>query len=250
VAADIEQARKSILHVRRKSGSIGYAKDNPILSARAGPTESASSAAATSSTSTSTAAASAPTRTGSLAASAPFGLLENMFGRRRSSLLGGRGGAEQEPVIPVTTPSVDDEDYAPLNTLEGRVRILELHNIFAGTSDQSCNSGADITIKVMGEFGLTKCATVPDSYTDCSKAMKSRLLIREGMCEKLNRSDQWEAHHFILTHNALVYCSERSSIAVGSAPNSPEGRKTNFAASVEQKLVYHRTLPLDTLIVA
>lgn len=159
-------------------------------------------------------------------------------------------GGESVPPIPVTTPTVDDPDYAELNTLEGRVRILELHNMFAGTQDQSSNSGADATIKVMGEFGLVKCATVPDSYTDCSKSMKNRLLIREGVCEKLNRSDQWEPHHFILTHNALVYCTERTSVVVSSAPNSPEGRKSSIAPGLEHKLSYHRTLPLDTLIVA
>lgn len=265
--------RKSILHIRRKSGSIGYVNPIAIVHTESNNTTAAESVAVDaansggnsiegncSSTSNSSAASTVRRRVGSLPGSTASALLENMFGRRRASLLGG-GSADPSSVIPVTTPTVDDDDYSELNTLAGRIRILELHNMFAGQMhDQSNNSGADITIKVLGEYGLKKCDTVPDSYTDCSKSMKNRLLIREGVCEKLNRSDQWEPYHFILTHNALVYCIERSTLGVStvntgstgsnSGPNSPEGRRASITAGIEQRLSYHRTLPLDTLIVA
>lgn len=60
------------------------------------------------------------------------------------------------------------------------------------------------------------------------ESLASRVLLREGTLDKLNR-DKFAPYHFILTTDALIYCT----VLQGG-----------------EKIKPNRTLPLSTLLVA
>ena len=67
-----------------------------------------------------------------------------------------------------------------------------------------------------------------EEMMDREECLTSRVLLREGTLEKLNR-DKFTRYHFILTTDALIYCTVL------------QGR---------EKIKPNRTLPLSTLLVA
>ena len=172
--------------------------------------------------------------------------------------------APEVQIVEVEVPTIDDKDYENINTLDGRIRILELHHAFAKSNNVNTIE-AKPNIRLFGNNNKVE-DTSPISCTDVSSSMKHRLLIREGPMEKLNRADAWEAYHFILTHNAIVYCQYKSyggikeseDIPIYHSPDAQSPNKSNSSHSSgkmtsdqkESRLIYHRTVGLETVIVA
>jgi len=172
--------------------------------------------------------------------------------------------AVAEPTIAL--PVVDPE-YSDLNTKENRQRILELHAGFNGVSfnyEPVEDTGRRRHPNVVD---VCEPMTISVAHDSGPKELLHRILVREGPMEKLNRQHQFESYHFIMTHDALVYCEVTVKVAsfLDSIRNmgSPEHTTSNPLAAMrikdqkkksgiaaDEKLIYHRTFPFHSIMVA
>ena len=83
------------------------------------------------------------------------------------------------------------------------------------------------TTYVPGTDDNTRRLLELEEMMDHEELLTSRVLLREGTLEKLNR-DKFSPFHFILTTDALIYCTITSN---------------------GEKLKHNRTFPLTTVLV-
>lgn len=159
------------------------------------------------------------------------------------------------------------EEYVDLNTKENRKRILELHAGFNGVTFNYIPVEDKGRRRHPNIVDVYEPMTISLSVENGPKDMLRRILVREGPMEKLNRQHQFERYHFIMTHDALIYCEVTVKVTslldsirnLGSPDHSTSNplavvgakdKKKKTGVADDEKLVYHRTLPFHTIMVA